>query len=165
MLPLIFLCTAMLPVKYSQRVSIKEHLILLLSSKELFFSFRCKLTAESSPEEVSPAVLCHSFMERLFCLPTEHICAVLAALNSINDITLFIPGCFVLRMDKPLPHCAGRFKVNRDMVFIIDFPEFLRFPWHRIPTDTPTQSLKACQLPSSYLEPRKALRGKMASRN
>ena len=41
-------------------------------------------------------VLCYSFMERLFCLPNVQTCAVWAALNSIDYITLFIPGFFVL---------------------------------------------------------------------
>ena len=72
---------------------------------------------------VGPPVLCHSLMERLFCLPNVQICAVLAALNIINYITLFMPACFVLRMDKFLPQCVGRFKVNQDMMFIEGPPE------------------------------------------
>ena len=36
------------------------------------------------------------------------------------------PGSFVLRIDKFLLHCVGRFKVNRDIVFIEGAPEFLR---------------------------------------
>ena len=51
------------------------------------------------------------------------ICAGLAALNSINYITLSTPGCFVLRMDKFLPQCVSRFNVNQDMMFIEDPPE------------------------------------------
>ena len=39
-------------------------------------------------------------MEKLVCLPNVQICAVLAALNSVNYTTLLMPGCFVLRMDK-----------------------------------------------------------------
>ena len=45
---------------------------------------------------VGSPVPCHSFIERLFCLPIVQICAVQAALNSIDYITLFMPGCFVL---------------------------------------------------------------------
>ena len=62
-------------------------------------------------------MLCHLFMETLFCLPNVQIWAVRAALNSINYITLFMPECFVLGMDKFLPQCVGRFKVNRDIMF------------------------------------------------
>ena len=60
-------------------------------------------------------------MERLYCHPSIQICAVLAAL--INCITLFM-GDF--RINKFLPRCDGRFKVNKDMMFIEDPPEFLR---------------------------------------
>ena len=51
-----------------------------------------------------------------------------AALNSINYITLFMPGCFVLSRDKFLHQCVGRFKVNCDVMFVMiyqDPPEFL----------------------------------------
>lgn len=34
--------------------------------------------------------------------------------------------CFVLRMDKFLPQCVRRFKVNQDLMFIEDPSEFLR---------------------------------------
>ena len=70
-------------------------------------------------------------MERLFCLPSVQICAVLAALNSINYITLCMPGCFVLRMDQFLPHYVRGCKVNRDMMFIEVPPEFLRCSCNR----------------------------------
>ena len=66
-------------------------------------------------------------MERLFCLSNVQICAVPAASNSINYITLLMPGwCFVLRVDKFLPQCVVRFKMNCDMMFIVDPPECLR---------------------------------------
>ena len=95
----------------------------LLSSKE-FFSFRCKWTAESWPEELPSCVV--TFVERMFCLTSVQMCTVLSALMSINYIILFMPGCFVLRMDNFLPQCVGRFEVNQDMIFIEDPPEFLR---------------------------------------
>ena len=44
------------------------------------------------------------------CLPNVQIRAFLAALYRNCYITLFISGCFVLRMDKFLPHCVGRFR-------------------------------------------------------
>ena len=39
------------------------------------------------------------FVYGYFCL---QICAFLPALNSVNYITLFMPACFVFRMDKSL---------------------------------------------------------------
>ena len=63
-------------------------------------------------------------MEQLSCLPSVQICFVLAVLHNINYITLFMPECFVLRMDKFLPQRG--FEVNQDMMFIVDPPEFLR---------------------------------------
>ena len=36
-------------------------------------------------------MLCHSFMERFLCLHNVQICAVMDALNIINNITLFMP--------------------------------------------------------------------------
>ena len=63
-------------------------------------------------------MLCPSFIERLFCLPSVQNCAVLAALNSINYITLLMPGCSVLRVDKFLPQCGVGFIVTRDMMSI-----------------------------------------------
>ena len=35
------------------------------------------------------------------------------------------PGSFVIRMNKFLLHCVGRFKVNRDIMLIEGAPEFL----------------------------------------
>ena len=70
---------------------------------------------------VGPPVKCHLFIERLFCLPNPP-----AALNSINYISLFMPECVVLSMDKFLPQCVGRFEVNQDKIFIKHLPEFLR---------------------------------------
>ena len=64
-------------------------------------------------------------MERLFCLPNVQICAVWAALNNINYITLFMPVCCVLWMDRFLYQCVGKFKVNWDAMFIEDPPEFV----------------------------------------
>ena len=61
-------------------------------------------------------------MERLFCLPNVQICADPAALNTINYITLFMPECSVLRKDSSLR--VSRFKVNQDMMFVEDPPEF-----------------------------------------
>ena len=46
------------------------------------------------------------------------MCAVLSAVNSMNYIPLFLPGCFVLRMDMFLPQRVGGLKVNQDMMFI-----------------------------------------------
>ena len=43
-----------------------------------------------------------------------------------REVVFVMPGCFVLWMDKFLPQCVGRFKVNRDMTFIKDPPVFLR---------------------------------------
>ena len=45
----------------------------------------------------------------MLCLPDVQIYAVLAALNSINYNTLFMPGRFVLRMDKLLLLCVAGF--------------------------------------------------------
>lgn len=64
--------------------------------------------------------MCHALMERLFCRPHVQICAVLAALNNTNYITLLMPECSVLRMDKFLRQCVGRFKVNRELMFVKD---------------------------------------------
>lgn len=70
-------------------------------------------------------MLCPSFMEKLIYLPNVQICAGLTALNIIiKYITLFMPGCFVLRMDNFLTQSVAGFEVNRDM-FIEDPPEFL----------------------------------------
>ena len=73
------------------------------------------VSGPSRPEECVPLcpVLCHSFMERVFCLSSVQTCAVLAALNySINYSTLLVPECFALRMDRFLPQRVGRFKVT-----------------------------------------------------
>ena len=78
----------------------------LLSSKQGFLSFRSKWTRGAGPCVV-PFV--HG---EVVLSPNVQICAVLAALNSINYITLFTPGCFVLRMDEFLPQCVGGFKVS-----------------------------------------------------
>ena len=58
------------------------------------------------------------YCKRLFCIPNVQNCAVLAALNSINYISLLIPGCFVLGMYKFQPQRVGRFELNWDMMFI-----------------------------------------------
>lgn len=92
-------------------------------SKECPIFFRCNWTAESWPKE-----LCHSLIEGLFCFPYVQICAILALLSSINYITLLMPGCFVLRVEKLPPWCVTGFKVNRDVVFI-EILEFLRYSW------------------------------------
>ena len=65
------------------------------------------------------------------------------ALNSINYITLFMPGCIFLRMDTFLPQCAGRFEVNWDMMFTED--EFLRY-CRIIRNDAFSSSLSALDL-------------------
>ena len=88
-----------------------------LSSKE-WFLLQIWVDSRVLAWGVGPLVLCHSFIERLFCLPSALICAVLAALNGKNHITLLTPGCFVLRMDKFLPQCVDRFEANGDMMFI-----------------------------------------------
>ena len=59
------------------------------------------------------------------CLPIVQICTILAALNRVSYITLFMPGSFVPRMDKFLPVLVGRFKMNWDMMFIKDPQMFL----------------------------------------
>ena len=56
-------------------------------------------------------MLCHLFMERLFCLPNVHICAVLAGLNIIHYIILLMPGCSVLGKDEFLPLHVCRVRV------------------------------------------------------
>ena len=63
----------------------------------------------------------------MICHPGVEIYAALAALNSMNYIILFMPGCFVLRVDKFLPQHVGRFEVNWDVMFIEDPPEFLNY--------------------------------------
>ena len=63
-------------------------------------------------------MLCYLFIERLFCLPDVQICAVLTVLNSINYITLFMPGCFILRVEMFLPRPVGRFEMNWDMMLV-----------------------------------------------
>ena len=55
------------------------------------------------------------------------MCTVQGALNSMNYITLFMPGFFVLWMDKFLPQCVGRFEGNKDIIFFEDPPEFRRY--------------------------------------
>ena len=57
------------------------------------------------------------------CRSSVQIRIFLAALKSINYISLFMSGCFVQRMDKFLPQCVGRFKVNQDMMFTKHPPE------------------------------------------
>ena len=64
-----------------------------------------------------PSCVCHSFMERLFSLPNAQICTFLTALNSINYITLFMPGCFVFRVDKFLFQRVARFELIWDMIY------------------------------------------------
>ena len=59
---------------------------------------------------------------------TYCICAVLAALNIINYITLLMPECFVLRRDKFLPQLVGRFEVNQDMMPSKTFLSFSDVP-------------------------------------
>ena len=79
---------------FSKYLSFLAKMFTLLSSREWFFSFRCKWTSECGPEEL--ALLCFSM-----CLCVQ-ICAVLTALNNINFINLLLltPGCFVFRMDQ-----------------------------------------------------------------
>lgn len=62
-------------------------------------------------------MLADSFMESFFCLSCTNVC-VLDAPISLNYITLLMPWCFVLGMDNFQPQCGGRFKLNRDMMFI-----------------------------------------------
>ena len=57
----------------SSHLSSVANMFTLLSSKECFFTFKCKQTAESQPEE-----LALKYVE--------------AALDCINYITLFMPG-------------------------------------------------------------------------
>ena len=54
-------------------------------------------------------------MERLFCFPSVQS---VAALNSVNYMTLFMPGRFVL------PQGVAGFQVNRDIMTIEDPSEF-----------------------------------------
>ena len=44
----------------------------------------------------------------------------MAALNLINYITLYMPGCFVLGVDTFLSQRHARLEVNWDMMFIED---------------------------------------------
>ena len=90
-------------------------------SKECPIFFRCNWTAESWPQE-----LCHSLIEGLFSFTYVQICVILALLSSINYITLLMPGCFILRVEKLPPQCVTGFEVNRDVVFIENL-EFLRY--------------------------------------
>ena len=69
-------------------------------------------------------MLCYLVIERLFFFSSAQR-AFLPALNSITYITVFMPGYFVLTVGKCLPQCVGRFKVNRDPMFVKDPPEFL----------------------------------------
>ena len=78
-----------------------------------------------SEQLIGPPVLCHPFIERLFCLPIVQICAELAALNSMNYIALFMSGCF-LSEDEQVFASSCWFEVNQDMMSIKDPPEFLR---------------------------------------
>ena len=94
-----------------------------LSSKKGSFPFRCKWTAGSWREEL--ALLCCAI-----CLWRHFVCAVLAALNSMNYITLPVPGCFVLRVDKFLPQSGNRIMFFEDPdVFFCFFLFF--FLWRR----------------------------------
>ena len=94
----------------------------------------CPQRDDFSPSDVSGqqchdleelALLCYSIMKKLFYIPNVHICAGLATLNIIKFITLFLPGCFILRMDNFLTQPVARFEVNRDM--FIEHP--LEFLW------------------------------------
>ena len=72
-------------------------------------------------------MLCHALVEWLFCFTNVQVCAFLAALNCIHYITLLVPGCFVLRVDKLPSQCVARFEMHRDVVFVENPPEFLRY--------------------------------------
>ena len=45
----------------------------------------------------------------------------------MNYIILFMPECFVIKVDKFLLQHVGRFEVNQDVMFIDDPPEFVSF--------------------------------------
>ena len=72
------------------------------------FSFRCKWIAESWPEELTFLCCTIRLWRGCFVPPVVQICAVLAALNRENYITVLMSGCFVLGMDKFLPQCVGK---------------------------------------------------------
>ena len=92
------------PLLCSKKVSPVWHTcILLLLFQTICFLWPrclhcCPQRNDLSPSDVSEQRSLDlrswpSCVGRLFCLPNVQICAVLAALNSINYITLFIPGC------------------------------------------------------------------------
>ena len=102
----------LLPCSYNCNLQGQDVYIAVL--KGMICLFQMWVDSRALTWGVGPPVLCHSFMERLFCLPSVQICAVLAALNSINYITLL------------MPQRVSRFEVNRDTMFIKDPPEILR---------------------------------------
>ena len=67
-------------------------IILCSRLKERFFSFSCKWTAEFRPEELALLCCAICLWRGCFVSPIIQICAVLAALNRINYITLCMPG-------------------------------------------------------------------------
>ena len=79
-------------------------------------------------------MLVHSFIERLFYFPDVQICAVLAASNRINYITRLCLGVLPLGWTSFCLIVVGRFKINLDLMFIEDPPEFLRYS-HDIKND------------------------------
>ena len=95
----------------------------LLSSKEWFFSFRFKWTADLT---WGVTLLCCAIRLWRGCFARQ--CTNVCSPGCIEQhkVHYFMPPCFVLRMDKFLPLCVGRFEVNQYMIFIEDPPEFLR---------------------------------------
>lgn len=65
-------------------------------------------------------------MKQLFCLPNIQVCAFLAALDCIHNVTLFASRYFVLWVDKLLPKGVGGLEVHQDDLFIDNLPELLK---------------------------------------
>ena len=77
-----------------------------LSSKECPLSFRCRWTAESSPEDVAHLCCAICLWRGCFSFPNVY---------SIDDIALFVSWCFVLAVDQSLSECVGRFELHWDV--------------------------------------------------
>lgn len=52
----------------------------------------------------------------LFSLTNKQLSRFFTATDRINQVTLFMLGCFVLRVDQSLSEGVTRFKMNREVV-------------------------------------------------
>lgn len=98
--------------------------------------------SESRADESS--LLCSASVQCLFVLTNVQIWTFLTALDSINHITPFLPGWFVLRGEQDSRR-VDRFKMNRGVVFVKDprlsfvlvllpgFKKGISTPFHRCP--------------------------------